>query len=129
MIGDQSFPGGKDHDFGPYQVDANLLQALGVVAVLGSAYGLITVVCRVWRRAYSTAWVFVALALIAAGAATGYFWRQATAAVDGANIGAGMLFILAAFVWSIAAAVLIVAVGLQFRLSHRQASPRSGAAK
>ncbi|SDI99304.1 hypothetical protein SAMN05444157_1175 [Frankineae bacterium MT45] len=120
LIGDQSFPGGEDHFFGPYQVNVTLLRVLGVVATLGFVYGLVTVVRRQRQRAYSVAWIVAALALIAAGAATGFFWRVATATVVGANIGAGLLFTFAAFMWFIAAVALMVAIGLQYQLSHSQ---------
>ncbi|MGI8684449.1 MAG: hypothetical protein ACR2MO_05060 [Acidimicrobiales bacterium] len=97
IVGDRSetSPGAVDHSFRPLPLTPAQEAAAGwgAIAVWVTALGVVGVALR--RQDLGARLVRAAVPLVAAGAFCGAAWRVMTAGVIGANIGAGMVFLVA----------------------------------
>lgn len=85
---------GMTRNVEPPDLPAALHVALSVVAALVLVVALVVLLSPKGRRTRAGADVSVAVPLLLAGLYVAFTYKVATAAVSGANIGAGMLFML-----------------------------------
>jgi hypothetical protein len=127
-VGDLSAPEAKaipdpDYQIHPFDSAPITERVVGVGAVVLVAVSVVALVVALWTRRMDRLWWPVLLQVSLAGAVCGVGWRVLTAAVIGANIGAGFVIL---FGGPLVVLMLVTALWRTVELlaQHRQRSTR-----
>jgi len=127
-VGDVSAPEATaipdpDYQIHPFDIAPTTERVVGVGAVVLVAVSVGALVIALWSGRMHRLWWPVLLQLSLAGAVCGAGWRVLTAAVIGANIGAGLVIL---FGGPLVLLMLVTALGRTVELigQHRQRSTR-----
>ncbi len=127
LVGDLStVPATADPQYAirPWPIDPDIARAMGVGSLVLAAAVIAGLGWASWQGLLDGLWWSVLIPLAMAGGISGGGWRVMTAGVDGANIGAGLLFlfggpvIVSLLIWA-----LVRSVVLLVRERHRRDMP------
>jgi uncharacterized membrane protein YdcZ (DUF606 family) len=96
LLGDQSESNPRfDRAVQPIEISATAAYVLGTASLVVVAGSVVLVVWRIRSRASAAAWTVAVLSFVCAGGLVGVAYAEGTAQVTGANIGYGLVMLVA----------------------------------